>query len=552
MPNLMSIFGFGFGFASVAAAIQIPMFSSHPPTSSIHDRIDHVLPALEDIIEIGGTAGVSIGVMAKGQVLIERHFGYADVEAHKRADSGTRYPLGSLTKAFVATTVAKLVDDGLLKWDEPITTYIPGLSLKSDDTLAHRLTLIDLLSHRTGLARLDPLWLGANGEVNLPKESLIDMCNNLFPVQPLRSGWLYNNWMYALAGKVIEEAKKCSFGTVLASHVLDKLELKNTSLISSSIPSGSTAHPYLVLDDKTLVRSPDLGMTDEDIMSSAGGVRSTIPDMLTWGNALLSPFRNDGPLNYIDAVMYGHSFMNQSFKSDEAYGLGFAKVDLPAQLGKIGFNPGLVEKGMPVLSPGLAHQVFYHNGAITGYNNCFMLIPELDAVIIVLTNSISQSDVADWIAQTLLQAVIDSPSPVDMRGLARQAAAKWRAQYRTIVDTLEDARTPHTQEPKRCGLVGKYWHSTRALYLEVFEDDKVLSFSINGKPSQSHVLSHYNYDTYIFLPSADDRIRRGLFHYGVQSWLLHFKKNADGRFDSLVWNIDAKAIEGEVFTKDPQ
>ncbi|KAF4950282.1 hypothetical protein FGADI_8265 [Fusarium gaditjirri] len=551
MPNLMSIFGFG--FASVAAAIQIPMFGSRPPTTaspSLHDRIHHVLPVVEEIMEIGGTAGMSIGIMAKGQVIMERHFGYADVDARKSANSGTRYPLGSLTKAFVATTVSKLVDDGFLKWDEPITTYIPELSFKSDDTLARRLTLIDLLSHRTGLARLDPLWLGANGEVNLPKEAVIDMCNNLFPVQPLRSGWLYNNWMYALAGKVIEEVKKCSFGTVLASYVLDKLELKNTTLISSSIPLGSTALPYLVLDDKSLVRSPELGMTDEDLMSSAGGVRSTIPNMLTWGNALLSPFRNDGPLDYIDAVMYGHSFMNQSFKSDEAYGLGFAKVDLPAQVGKIGFNPGLVENGMPVLSPGLAHQVFYHNGAITGYNNCFMLIPELDMVIVVLTNSISQGDIADWTAQTLLQASIDSPSPIDMRPLARQAATTWRAQYKTIVDTLEEARTPDTKEPKHHDLIGKYWHSTRALYLEVFKDGKTLSFSINGKPSQSHVLSHYNYDTYIFLPSADDRVRRGLFHYGAQAWLLYFKRNADGCFDSLVWNIDAKAVEGEIFTKD--
>ncbi|CAG7555134.1 unnamed protein product [Fusarium equiseti] len=545
------------GFANVAATIQIPFMgfrsaatSYSPCLEQLHDRMNQALPTIQDILEIGGTAGMSIGVMAQGRLILDHHFGFANVEAHQAANSSTRYPLGSLTKAFVAVTVASLVKDGLLKWDEPITSYVPELSFKSDPSLAGRLTLVDLLSHRTGLARLDPLWLGANGEVNLPKESIIDMCNNLFPVQPLRSTWLYNNWMYGLAGKIVERVTKESLGTVLASRVLDRLELKNTSLVNSSIPPGSTAHPYLVLDDKSLARSPDLGMTDDDLMSSAGGIRSTTWDMLAWGNALLSPFRRAGPLDYIDPVLYGHSFMNQSFGSDEAYGLGFAKVTLPAQFGKIGFNPSLVEGGMPILSPGLARQVFYHNGAITGYNNCFMLIPELDTVIIVLSNSISQSDVADWTAQILLQAAIKAQSPVDVRQLAAQAATKWRAQHKTISDTLEDARTPNTEEPNHENLIGKYWHSTRALYLEVFEDGKTLNFNINGKLTQSHILSHYNYDSYIFLPSANDRVRRGLFHYGVQAWLLHFERNSDGSFNRLVWNLDPKAPKGEVFTRD--
>ena len=136
---------------------------------------------------------MSIGVMSQGEVVLERHFGFVDVEARKTADSRARYPLGSLTKAFVATTIANLVDEGLLKWDEPITSYIPELSFKSDSSLAGRLTFVDLLSHQTGLARLDPLWLGANGQVLLSKESIVDMCNNLSPLRPHRSTWLYNN-----------------------------------------------------------------------------------------------------------------------------------------------------------------------------------------------------------------------------------------------------------------------------------------------------------------------------------------------------------------------
>ncbi|KAF4343468.1 hypothetical protein FBEOM_2610 [Fusarium beomiforme] len=113
------------------------------------------------------------------------------------------------------------------------------------------------------------------------------MCNSLFPVQPLRSGWLT---------------------TIGSRHIPDKLELKNTTLISSSKPLGQKAKPYLVLDDNSLSRSLEMGMTDEDIMSSAGGIRSTGHNMLTRGNALLSPFHDNLSPSFVDPVLSGYSF----------------------------------------------------------------------------------------------------------------------------------------------------------------------------------------------------------------------------------------------------
>ncbi|KIW30216.1 uncharacterized protein PV07_05975 [Cladophialophora immunda] len=67
---------------------------------------------------------MSIGVMSYGEVVFNSSFGFADVNRRLVANSSTRYPLASLTKAFVATTIAQLVDEGLLRWDEPLTTYI--------------------------------------------------------------------------------------------------------------------------------------------------------------------------------------------------------------------------------------------------------------------------------------------------------------------------------------------------------------------------------------------------------------------------------------------
>lgn len=80
-----------------------------------------------------------------------------------------------------------------------------------------------------------------------------------------------------------------------------------------------------------------------------------------------------------------------------------------------------------------------------------------------------------------------------------------------MADTLEKERIPDTQKPLYEDLVGTFYHPTRAVYIEVFETDGQLKFNLNGRSDQEHVLSHYHHDTFVFLPTAEERIRRVLF-----------------------------------------
>ncbi|KAL6810541.1 beta-lactamase/transpeptidase-like protein [Trichoderma camerunense] len=538
-------------FSLLAAAQQIPLLPPKSDLSGLRHRLIHVLPEIEALKNIGGTAGISIGVISYERIVLETNLGFADVERRLVASSSTRYPIASLTKAFVATTIAQLVDEGLLKWDEPLTSYIPELSFKHNPSLAGQLSLIDILSHRTGLARLDALWLGADSQTFSAKNFTVSLCNHLPSVYPVRSRWLYNNWMYALAGEVIERVTNQSWGQVVSTRVLKRLQLSHTTAIASEIPQDTLALPYMILDDFTPVRVGNMDLTDGSIMSSAGGIRSTVSDLLAWGNTLLSVFREgEAPLALLDTVLSGRSFINNTVTSDELYAMGFAKVTTPAQFGKIGFNSGLVD-AMPVIgTSSKPQQVFYHSGAGAGYGHCFMLVPDSQSAIVVLTNSVSQGDTADWVAQSLLQAVLNEKHPLDLTQFAEQAAAKWRTIHQGIVEALEKGRKPDSPEPTHENLQGKYWHKTRALYLEIFQEDGTLKFNINGKLDQEHVLSHYSDDTFVFLPSADQRSRSGLFHYGAPAWLLHFKKNSSGNFTEIQWNIDSQSPFPEKFIRE--
>lgn len=78
--------------------------------------------------------------MSHGQAVLDHSLGFADVERRIVTNSSTKCPIASLTKAFVATTIAQLVDEGLLNWDEALTTYVPELSFEHNPSLAKSLT----------------------------------------------------------------------------------------------------------------------------------------------------------------------------------------------------------------------------------------------------------------------------------------------------------------------------------------------------------------------------------------------------------------------------
>ena len=101
--------------------------------------------------------GLAIAVVHDDSLVFAK--GYGLIEAGKPAtvNEHTRFAIGSTTKAMTSAALAMLVDEGKLKWDDPVVTYIPELRLY-DAYATHELTIRDLLTHRSGLAGTDLLW----------------------------------------------------------------------------------------------------------------------------------------------------------------------------------------------------------------------------------------------------------------------------------------------------------------------------------------------------------------------------------------------------------
>jgi CubicO group peptidase (beta-lactamase class C family) len=106
------------------------------------------------------TPGVSVAVVRDGQLLLARGYGLRRLEGALPMTAQTVQPIGSITKSFTVAVIASLVREGRMRWDQPVRELLPGFALASDE-LSARVTVRDLLTHRTGVARHDNAWFGS-------------------------------------------------------------------------------------------------------------------------------------------------------------------------------------------------------------------------------------------------------------------------------------------------------------------------------------------------------------------------------------------------------
>jgi len=103
------------------------------------------------MVETGHTPGVIVGVLLPDGTM--RFFGYgvADQISGHEPDADTLFAIGSMSKAFLAAIAAKVVDEGVLSWDDTLDTLLPPDTPLSPD--ARKITLLQLATHTSGLPR---------------------------------------------------------------------------------------------------------------------------------------------------------------------------------------------------------------------------------------------------------------------------------------------------------------------------------------------------------------------------------------------------------------
>jgi CubicO group peptidase (beta-lactamase class C family) len=230
--------------------------------------------------------GLAIAVVKGDSVVLVKGYGVRELGKPGAVDAGTRFAVGSTTKAMTAVALGMLVDEGKVRWDEPVITYLPAFRV-GDPYVTRELTVRDLLTHRAGLGNADQLWTSADYSA----EEISRRVATLQPAYSLRSGFIYQNIMYAVAGDVIAAASGMSWAAFLRTRIFAPLGMTATEPTLAGL-AGQTniATPHMEIRDTIRV----VKNRSVDAVAPAGAVWSSVGDMAKWARFILDSGRVGG------------------------------------------------------------------------------------------------------------------------------------------------------------------------------------------------------------------------------------------------------------------
>ncbi|CDR41886.1 hypothetical protein NBRC10512_000848 [Rhodotorula toruloides] len=234
--------------------------------------------------------GLSLGVIKVpedgGDVVTEFH-GFGEAGHGRKVDKDTLYGIASNSKLFTAAAVGKLVDDGHFSWTDKVTKLLPDFKL-SDAYASEHSTLIDLLSHRTGMPRHEHSY-----QVGQTTKELVEWLRHLRPSAEFRETWQYNNQMFGTAAHLVAETSKQDFIAFMQSEIFDKLGMSSTTYqphLDGPDTEAKLSSSFQTLENGTIIEIPygfNYSYQDLQFNAGPGGIVTSAADLLKWVEFLI-------------------------------------------------------------------------------------------------------------------------------------------------------------------------------------------------------------------------------------------------------------------------
>jgi CubicO group peptidase (beta-lactamase class C family) len=424
--------------------------------------------------------GVAIAVVQDGKVLLAKGYGVRKLGEAASVDEHTLFGIASNTKAFTATALALLVEDGKVRWDAPVVDYLPWFAMY-DPFVTHELTIRDLLVHRSGLGlgAGDLLWWPSS---TYDRKEIARRLRYIKPATSFRSAFAYDNVLYGIAGEVIETVSGQTWEDFVQSRILARVGMSGSSVRhSAAAAGGNVATPHASVDGKVRPIAP----FTSDNVNPAGGINASATDMARW------------LIVQLDSGRLGTS--GRLFSQNSARNLWSVITPLrpgipPAELAPLKANFAGYGLGF-FLRDYRGYKIVWHTGGLPGYVSEVMLIPDRKVGVVVLTNQES-TEAFDAISWRLIDHFLGAPvtdwgaafKVVKARGDSANAAAE-----RGAVAKRDTASRPSLPLAKYAGTYRDAWYGDVTIGLE--NGKLVMRFS--HTPSLIGDLEHFQYDTFI-------------------------------------------------------
>lgn len=322
---------------------------------------------LEELKQITKTVGFSVAIVRGNEIIYAKGFGYSDLENKIKADENTLYPIGSTSKAFTTALLGIMEEEKDLSFNDSPKKYLPELEFYNND-LNEKVTILDMVSHRTGMPRHDHSWYLFPTE---DKDSLLSRIKHHEPFKEIREQWYYNNFMYLAQGLITEKLTGKSWEDNIRERFFQPLNMKRSNLNIKELQEQSNiSKGYSLEKFETNKVIPYFNIA---AVSPAGSINSSVLEMSNW----LKIWLNKG--KFEDKQVLPESYIKKAGNPLIIVGNGIAISEYPDQhLNSYGYAW--------FISSYKGHYRMEHGGNIDGFSANVALFPTDNIGIVVLSN----------------------------------------------------------------------------------------------------------------------------------------------------------------------
>lgn len=324
--------------------------------------------------------GLVYAVVQGDQVVDLKAMGMRKKGGTDAVDEHTVFQIGSASKAFTATMLAMVVEEGKLSWDDRVADHLPQFRMH-DRWVTREMRVGDLVCQRSGLPThaLDNM-----SAIGFTRQDIIRALRFVEPVSSFRSAYAYQNNMWLVAAALVEQKTGFTWEDNLDRRIfgpLGMVESTTSPEVAAAMPNAATGHFWVPIEPEPPQEpKTELQPVPEDwpwrvwldVLGPAGSIRSTVADLVQWVRLQINlGVVGDATLLKPTTVALLHAPRTLNVGFSNAAGDVFA------------YASGWV------YTTSNRHPIVWHNGGTHGMHSIVGYLPEAGVGLVMLTNEVS-------------------------------------------------------------------------------------------------------------------------------------------------------------------
>lgn len=464
--------------------------------------LDAKLKEIDDyanrVIDTWSGAGMAIAIVKDDKTVFAKGYGVRELGKPGKVDENTIFEIASNSKAFTTASLAILVDEKKLGWNDKVSKYLPDFQMY-DPWVTSELTIRDLVTHRVGLDTFsgDLLWFNTT----YTADDMLKRVRYLKPVSSFRTRYGYQNLMFVAAGKVIEKVSGKPWNVFVKERIMDAVGMQRSVTSIKDLPDN-VARPHNESGGKLRALLPNPGGAGYEGAYGAVGVNASVADLSRWIRLQLGRGTFEG---------------KKIFSPEQSWNMWQPGMMMPIGEGASKNNPTrhFNAAGMGwFLNDYHGRKIVNHSGGLDGMLSYTVLIPEDNVGFVVLTNSEYPNFAI--MMNKILDVMVGAPTR-DFIGEALARDKKNKDDEAKEIAEVDAARMPNTKPSiALSGYAGTY---TSQMYGDIVVSDEGDRLVMKMLPTPAYVadLEHWHLDTFRikWRPSVGYNFPRGFVTFTI-------------------------------------